>query len=167
VEGAALNFVPLSTFPVALVLVASVWVVGPEASGAVTRVEAEPNTIGSMSIRLDQPTPDYVTDVPAGRVLEPWETVQVLPLEVWRASLVMSEANQWPLLRITACESGGTWDTTLIGAAGEVGVAQVIPRFWGAVPADLRGQFEQADRIYTEHGDWPWTTRGGCDLWNS
>lgn len=111
--------------------------------------------------------PDWTPTPEPGRVLAPGETVRVLPYEVWRASLVMSDENRLALLRITACETGGTWDTTLRGAAGEEGVAQVIARYWGAVPADLRGQMEQADGIYTEHGDWPWSTRAGCPIWSA
>lgn len=157
----------LIPFAVALMAVGLVGMTlrGPAVAGVT--VEAEPDTTGSMSIRLDRHEADWLPTPDRGRVLEAGETVQVIPLDVWRASLVIAEAHQWALLRITACESGGTWDTTLRGAAGEVGVAQVIPAYWGPVPSDLRGQFEQADRIYTEHGDWPWSTRSGCPIWSA
>lgn len=130
------------------------WVAAPE-TATFSSVEAV-----STSAALDW-TPD---DESAGRVLEPGETVQVLPLEVWRASLVMSDANRYELLRSCWCES--RWQTDLVGAAGEEGACQVLARFHGPVPSDLRGQFQQADRIATQYGMAPWTTRNGCREWN-
>jgi len=101
----------------------------------------------------------------ASRVLAADETVRVIPLDVWRASLVMSDANRYDVLRACYCES--RWQTDVVGLAGEQGACQVMARFHGPVPSDLAGQFAQADRIATAHGMTPWTTKGGCPEWNA
>ena len=96
------------------------------------------------------------------RTVAPGETVRVLTVEQSRA---IHESGGPPvtMARIMVCESNG--DTTALGAAGEVGAWQVTPRWWGAVPSDIVGQAQQAARIMAEHGDGPWTTKGGCVRW--
>lgn len=110
-------------------------------------------------------TADWLPEPTPGRVLAADETVRVIPLDVWRASLVMSDANRYDLLRACYCES--RWQTDVVGLAGEQGACQVMARFHGPVPSDLAGQFAQADRIATAHGMTPWTTKGGCPEWNA
>ena len=155
----------LLPFAVALMAVGLVGMTlrGPAVAGVT--VEAEPDATGSMSIRLDRHEPDWLPTPDRGRVLEAGETVQVIPLDVWRASLVIAEPYQYPLLRACWCES--RWQTGARGAAGERGACQVIPRFHGPVPSDLAGQFAQASRIAEQHGLAPWTTRHGCAGWNA
>lgn len=138
---------------------------GLSADGARFEPGTEPTV--TTSIRLEPhetPTPDYLTTPEPGVQLAPGETVQAIPLEVWRASLVMSDEHRYELLRACWCES--RWQTDVVGLAGEQGACQVLARFHGPVPSDLRGQFEQADRIATQHGMTPWTTKAGCPQWN-
>jgi hypothetical protein len=64
----------------------------------------------------------------------------------------------WPCheaLQVAACESG--LDPHAVGEEGEKGIFQVMPRFWGPVPADSLGQVLQAYHIWQEHGWEPWS----------
>jgi len=56
---------------------------------------------------------------------------------------------------VAACESG--LDPHAVGEEGEEGIFQVMPRFWGPVPADPLGQVLQAYHIWQEHGWQPWS----------
>jgi|GEM_PF-1599480 len=64
----------------------------------------------------------------------------------------------WPCheaLQVAVCESG--LDPHAVGEEGEEGIFQVMPRFWGPVPADPLGQALQAYHIWQEHGWEPWS----------
>ena len=62
--------------------------------------------------------------------------------------------------RVIDCESGGVgYDPAAVGAHGERGVAQVLERFHGPVPADIEGQVAQMARIHREKGAGEWTCR--------
>lgn len=91
-------------------------------------------------------------------------TVKVLTVEQARAINRIGESRQMALARIGWCES--KFDAAAVGAHGERGAWQVIPSYWGTVPETLEEQAIQADRIYAEHGGWPWSTAGGCDGWD-
>lgn len=99
-----------------------------------------------------------------GIVVEPERTVRVLTVEQARAINRIGDSRQMALARIGWCESG--LDPHAIGQHGERGAWQVIPALWGEVPATLEEQAVQADRIYAEHGDWPWSTKDGCREWS-
>lgn len=98
-----------------------------------------------------------------GMAIEQTRTVKVLTVEQARAINRISESRQMALAMIGWCES--KFDPAAVGAHGERGAWQVIPGYWGEVPATLEAQAEQADRIYAEHGGWPWSTADGCDGW--
>jgi len=108
----------------------------------------------------------YITPTePISIVLAPGETVRVLTLDQWRAVRHFAPERQMEMARIGWCES--RFDPDAVGDGGRsLGAWQVQPLFWGAVPATLEEQAQQAERIAAEHGTLPWTTRDGCDEWN-
>lgn len=59
--------------------------------------------------------------------------------------------------RVASCETGGTFDPTKVGKAGERGIFQVMAVFHGAVPGDIEGQTEQAAGIVARQGWSPWS----------
>ena len=102
---------------------------------------------------------------PAAVTLAPGETVRVLTLDQWRAVRHFAPERQVVMARIAWCES--KFDAEAVGDGGHsLGAWQVQPRFWGAVPATLEAQAQQAERIAAEHGTAPWTTRDGCEGWS-
>ena len=67
-------------------------------------------------------------------------------------------AEQWSKASsVAACETGGTYNVNAVGAAGEIGIYQVNPYVWGAVPADIDGQVKQAAGIVARYGWGPWS----------
>lgn len=62
-------------------------------------------------------------------------------------------------LHVATCETGGTFNTALVGSAGEQGVFQVLAKYHGPVPADIYGQAVQAARIVALYGWSPWSCR--------
>ena len=109
-------------------------------------------------VELPPATPTAIT-------LAPGETVRVLTLEQWRAVRLFAPERQQEMARIAWCES--KFDANAVGDGGRsLGAWQVQPRFWGAVPATLEEQAQQAERIAAEHGTVPWTTRDGCEGWS-
>ena len=102
---------------------------------------------------------------PAAVTLAPGETVRVLTLDQWYAVRHFAPDRQQAMARIGWCES--KFDAEAVGDGGHsLGAWQVQPRFWGAVPATLEEQAQQAERIAAEHGTAPWTTRDGCEGWS-
>lgn len=97
------------------------------------------------------------------RTLAPGETVRVLTVEQWRATLAFPPEHQYQAARVMMCESGG--NIHAVGAAGEQGAFQVLARFHGPVPPTLEAQAQQAARIVEAQGWWPWTTKDGCEQW--
>ncbi|MGE0133745.1 MAG: hypothetical protein AB7L91_06370 [Dehalococcoidia bacterium] len=59
--------------------------------------------------------------------------------------------------RVASCETGGTFDPTVVGKAGERGIFQVMAVYHGAVPGDIEGQTEQAASIVARQGWSPWS----------
>jgi len=109
--------------------------------------------------------PAQAADPFSAVTLEPGETVRVLTLEQWYAVRHFAPERQGIMARIAWCES--KFDADAVGDGGRsLGAWQVQPRFWGAVPATLEEQAQQAERIAAEHGTVPWTTRDGCEGWS-
>lgn len=59
--------------------------------------------------------------------------------------------------RVASCETGGTFDPTKVGKAGEQGIFQVMAVYHGAVPAGIEGQARQAASLVERHGWSPWS----------
>ncbi|MGE0227779.1 MAG: hypothetical protein AB7I38_11070 [Dehalococcoidia bacterium] len=59
--------------------------------------------------------------------------------------------------RVASCETGGTFDPTKVGKAGEQGIFQVMAVYHGPVPGDIDGQARQAAGIVAAHGWLPWS----------
>jgi len=148
---------------------------GPVATGA--RVEAEPDTTGITSIRLDhheQPAEvqraDWLPEPHQGRVLAADETVRVLTVEQWRAIRHLPDEYQYVMTRAGWCESHLNPAARIIDVDGlpRVGAWMVGEQWWGAVPADLEGQAIQVAGILREHGTWPWAASiRGCEGWSA
>jgi len=117
-------------------------------------VTLPPPTPGPLSAGMPAPAtvgaPMLPSDVPGGASL-PQETP--FPIDILAAICSLP----WPCqeaLQVAACESG--LDPHAVGEEGEQGIFQVMPRFWGPVPADPLGQALQAYHIWQEHGWQPW-----------
>jgi len=114
-------------------------------------------------VHQEEPYPP--APAPAAVTLAPGETVRVLTLDQWYAVRHFAPERQQAMARIAWCES--KFDADAVGDGGRsLGAWQVQPRFWGAVPATLEEQAQQAERIAAEHGTAPWTTRDGCEGWS-
>ena len=83
-----------------------------------------------------------------------------LEAEVWAAIMLYFPSAQWAMaMRVARCESGGTFDPAIVGKAGERGIYQIRPEFWGSVPPDIEGQTAQAASIVARHSWAPWSCR--------
>ena len=78
----------------------------------------------------------------------------------YRAAIaaVFPESERANAVAIVACETGSTFAPHAVGDNGRArGAFQTHARFWGPVPDDIRGQTEQAYRIWQRAGWAPWT----------
>ena len=99
-----------------------------------------------------QPLPPSPTTAANRPESHPVRSHGSLEAEVWAAVQRYFPASEWAAaLRVARCESGGTFDPALVGAAGERGIYQIRPEFWGSVPPDIDGQTAQAASIVARH----------------
>lgn len=77
--------------------------------------------------------------------------------EVYGLALDVSGSAEWArqATAVSWCES--RWRTDVVGAAGERGMYQVLPRYHGRVPTDALGQTVQAYALWQQAGWSPWS----------
>lgn len=133
--------------------------------GASARAGSSPAPVSTVTQALTATAPAYtvIDAVPA----TPAATAR-LPPPATAGTANEAEARAWiavyfpaseqaTAVRVASCETGGTFDPTKVGRAGEQGIFQVMARFWGTVPADIEGQVRQAAGIVAGHGWTPWS----------
>jgi len=111
------------------------------------------------SATVTQALQQYVPPLPTVKPTEtPYSAAGGLEAEVWEAIQVYFPSHQWSTaLRVSGCETGGTYNPGAIGAHGEEGIFQVRAIYHGAVPRDIAGQVQQAAGIWSAYGWQPWS----------
>lgn len=115
--------------------------------------------LGPTVIISAQPPP--ATAVTSPRAVETtWPVSNTLEAQVRASVERYFSASLWSkAMSVATCETHGTFNVLAVGAAGEIGIWQINPAIWGAVPGDIDGQTALAASIVARYGFAPWSCK--------